>query len=140
MLLTTVLLLLTFTLLAQAAPASPPHPTPTPAAGLNNQSGALSSLSSGAPDDEAVRQATCGKHGCAGFKKDKRDVAALGGVGFDGGSGSFDLAPELTGPIEGLRQQDDGIFFNGAFPEVASSGEVSTTGVVASGEVSPAIF
>ncbi|GJE96692.1 hypothetical protein PsYK624_128960 [Phanerochaete sordida] len=140
MLLTMTFTLLTFTLLAHAAPAAPPHPAPTPAATSDTQSGALSSLFSGAPDDEAVRQAACGKHGCKGFKKDRRDVAALDDAGFDGGSGSFDLAPELTDPIEGLRQQDDGHFFNAPLPEAASSGEVSTTGVLAPGDVFPAVF
>ncbi|GJE95677.1 hypothetical protein PsYK624_118630 [Phanerochaete sordida] len=96
-----ILALLAASLLAQAAPAPlTPGTAAVPRAGY---------LASGAPMSGEVYKA-CGKHGCWWNGRKRVDVAAPSED--DDGSGSFDLAPELSPVIEGLRNSTDadGIF------------------------------
>ncbi|GJE95715.1 hypothetical protein PsYK624_119010 [Phanerochaete sordida] len=128
MLVNTVIVLLSATLFAQATP--------------------IGMIFGNAPQDKQILQAYhCGKDGCASFDHHRRSIAAVdvdAGSAADDESGAFDLAPDLTDPLEGLRDQEasGGVFgFNGfAAPTVAVSSidfAAPTVALVSSIEVLP---
>ncbi|GJE96695.1 hypothetical protein PsYK624_128990 [Phanerochaete sordida] len=130
MLFNTVFVLLSATLLAQATP--------------------IGMIFGNAPQDKQIFQAYhCEKDGCASFDHHRRSIAALDGAAVDVGSGSaaddasgaFDLAPDITDTLEGLRDQEAsaGVFdFNDvpaatvAVPPIDSDSFATAAAVLAS--------